>query len=196
MPVMLQDVEAPAIQIIDNALPETLAVEVHRALHLYGWTFGWLSNHMIEDDFGHWNRSFGGANKDNRTDVSADLKIPALVNAWAHVKTRLPESTTLIRCYSNAHTYGVEGYVHQDSALPTDLTVILYLNKDWDANDAGELIFLDKYEGGEITRSVFPHWNRLVVFPGNVPHAARSLSRRSRKARLCLVFKTKTVSGA
>lgn len=192
MAMILEAVQAPTIHVIDDALPEPIAVDVYKALHLYGWTFGWLSNHMLEDDFGHWNRAYGGSNKDNRSDISGEIRIPAIAQAWAHIKALMPPATTLIRCYSNAHTYGVEGYVHQDSAHETDLSAILYLNKDWDANDAGELVFLDKYEGGNIMRAVFPNWNRLVIFPGNVPHAARSLSRRCRKARLCLAFKTRT----
>lgn len=182
------------VQIFDDAIPNDLATALHQALHLYGWTYGWLSNHLMDGVYGHWNRTFAGRSKDHRDDVTSDIRVPAVKAAWNAIASLIGNQATLIRCYSNAHTYGVEGYVHEDSAVATDVTAILYLNQEWDANDGGELIFLDP--AGEISGAVLPKWNRLVTFPGTIPHAARSLSRRSKHARICLVFKTKTVAAA
>src|SRR5262245_4478041 len=70
------------VRIVDNALPNDVATAVHQALHLYGWTYGWLSNHMTEGIFGHWNRTFAGRAKDHRDDVTDDLRVPAIKTAW------------------------------------------------------------------------------------------------------------------
>jgi SM-20-related protein len=47
-------------------------------------------------------------------------------------------------------------------------------------------------DGSDILASIYPKPNRLIVFPGAIPHVARGISRTCPKLRITLMFKTMT----
>lgn len=117
---------------------------------------------------------------------------------WQQAKTILPEDSKLSRCYVNAHTFGVEDTIHIDDAdLEHGLTVIVYLNLAWYPEWFGQTVFWntrDRFEANanDITMSVLPKANRVLVFDKNIPHCVAPLSRRFMGVRLTCMFKVET----
>jgi hypothetical protein len=103
--------------------------------------------------------------------------------------------------YYNGLTYGIEAHAHIDALQDDFVTVITYVCEDWNSHWGGETVFFsDEYSKNpadpvyyqhEITRSVLPKYNRVVIFPGNVVHAVRPLSRSFKDLRKTLMFKIK-----
>lgn len=160
-----------------NALDELIARR--------GYQYGWPSSRT--DEIGHWNMVFSGRSKKNRDSV--ELSIPPVVaDIWNTIRREHLPQHTVIRAYSNAYTYGTEGYIHQDSSFETDKTVLFYLNHEWKRDWAGETLF---FNGDEVTDAVLPLRGRVVIFPAMTDHVARSVSRICSKDRRIVTFKVK-----
>jgi hypothetical protein len=173
------------IKIIDNQLSEITLLgcikeaeqaKSYTVLHgagdqTYGFKYNWMFC-GVEDQ---------GTIKNNK------LKI-----LWEEVQKFLPNNIRLHRGYVNAHTYGVEDTVHEDdSDIKNGLTVIVYFCNDWYPEWFGQTMFfesLDKHHN-EITKSVLPKFNRVLVFNKNTPHCVSPLSRRFTGVRLTCMFK-------
>lgn len=156
------------------------------------WTFGWPSN-AERVPFGHWNHDFLQTRRTNQENVEhllfEDPGLRPLREIWQRLKEDRFAGHSLVRCYANAHTFGVEGYPHTDSRLPGNHTAILYVNPAWYPEWAGETVFFN--DEGDIFKAVLPKSGRLVVFDGRVLHAARGLSRICPAMRVTLMFKTR-----
>ncbi len=178
-----------AIEVYDDLVDETLVNEVLNLIRRFGFRYGWKSNNQVS--FSHWNVALSrtGTNSNNRNDIRSELPAPVLKLWESFQPTLLPNTPVLIRTYSNGYTYGNDGYIHQDSQAPEDMSAIIYLNKDWNANWAGETALFDST--GEIIRSVLPKWRRLLIFPANVYHVGRGVSRICPHLRNVLVFKAR-----
>lgn len=178
-------------RVYDNAVDPGLLDKLIDEIDERGFQYGWKSNRGVE--FGHWNLTFGGRRRKNR-DAIEDEVSPAALAVWEVIQARwMKPAKKLIRCYVNAHTYGIDGYPHRDSKHSGDLTGVLYLNREWRREWGGETAI---YDNEEIHGAVMPRWNRLVVFPSAVYHAARSLTRVCPEARLCFVVKARTDDAA
>ncbi len=177
------------IEVIDDLVDETLVNEVINITRRIGFRYGWQSNKQVS--FSHWNVALSrtGTSSDNRKDIRSELPPPVLKLWESFQPTLLPNTPVLIRTYSNGYTYGNDGYIHQDSQAPDDMSAIIYLNKDWNANWAGETALFDST--GEIIRSVLPKWRRLLIFPANMYHVGRGVSRICPHLRNVLVFKAR-----
>lgn len=129
----------------------------------------------------------------NLSDVSSDLglddRLGPLLCAWEFLRDTQLANDVLIRCYLNGYTYGTDSYFHFDSQRPDEHTTIVYMNDYWDPDWAGETVFLDVHD--EILKSVLPKANRAIIFPANVKHAARGVSRQCPVLRKTLIFKTR-----
>ena len=159
-------------------------------IHARGYRYGWHSSNQVT--FGHWNLplSATGTKSDNRKDIRSELP-ECILRLWESFQPMLlPNAPVLIRAYSNGYTYGNEGYVHQDSQIPEDMTAIIFLNKEWNANWAGETAIFDDATG-EIIKAVLPKWRRLLIFPSNLHHVGRGVSRICPHLRNVLVFKAR-----
>lgn len=159
--------------------------------------YGWVA-HKETDPHGHWNLDFtNGHGGDNLANVESLLK-GVVQEAWEYAKANYKEfeDKVLIRCYMNGHTYGVDGYFHTDSDRTDELTCVIYLNKEWDKDWGGETVFMEDVKSGEIVHSSLPRANRAVMFPGNMPHCARGVSRTCYKLRLTFMFKTRSKRSA
>lgn len=127
------------------------------------WKFGWQSD-RDRTPFGHWNHDFLKTRRTNQADYEHVLRdgadLAPLNDLWLRLKSEhLPEHT-LVRCYANAHTFGVEGYPHSDSRKPGNHTVVIYLNPTWRADWAGETVFFN--DAGDIFQAVLPKPGRTA----------------------------------
>ena len=136
---------------------------------------------------------FRTAGSQNLADVSAVLAAdgaPAPVSAtWQLVQRMHLPGNLLIRCYLNGYTYGTDGYFHTDSERLDEHTIVLFMNDYWEPDWAGETVFLG--EDDEIIKAVLPRRNRAVIFPSNLRHAGRAVSRKCTILRRTLIFKTR-----
>jgi SM-20-related protein len=181
-----------SIVVLDDFLPQSTYDDVARMVAKQPLVYGSRSNFKT-DPHGHWNRDFVSAGPHNLADVSSTLEgdesFGPVDAAWKFLRdVRLP-GHVLIRCYLNGYTYGTEGYFHPDSERPDEHTAILYMNDYWEPDWAGETVFLT--EGGDIAKAVLPRHNRAVIFPSNVEHAGRAVSRKCMILRSTLVFKAR-----
>lgn len=166
---------------------------VHDEINKLGYTYGWLSNTSSEKNvaYRHWNCSWAGKEKDPGTDdysVAVDPKtLPEIFQIiWSRLNRN--DDRDLVRLYSNAYTYGTEGTIHKDSGLKDNTTHLIYISMKWRADWAGETVFLDSND--EIYRAVLPSPGRLVEFAGDIPHAARSVTKFCPILRQIIVFKS------
>ena len=144
------------------------------------------------DPHGHWVLNFvSGENStsDNIKDIFSFIKYDDIKNVWTYIQKKYNlEDKILLRCYSNAYTYGTEGYPHTDSQRKDEWTIVLFMNDEWSINWAGELVF---FSNDEIIKAVLPKKNTAVIFPSHMIHVARSVSRICYQVRRTLMFKFK-----
>jgi Rps23 Pro-64 3,4-dihydroxylase Tpa1-like proline 4-hydroxylase len=160
------------------------------------WTYGWLA-HKDQAHFGHWNHDFIKTQATNQEDsehilINHQAHGP-IRDLWLKLKADLLPGHSLVRCYANAHTFGVEGHPHTDSRTQGNYTTICYINPSWKPEWAGETVFFN--ELGDIAHAILPKPSRIVTFDGRIRHAARGLARVCPAMRVTLMFKT-TAPGA
>jgi hypothetical protein len=172
------------IQQINNCFSEQLAEQLALLISNSDWKYGWKSNHSM--GYSHWNKDFTKFGATNGIDVSNRLQHTELQQAWDYLKTNYFPDATLLRCYANAHTFGVEGYPHTDSIRPSDQTIVVYLNKEWRREWGGETII---YNNDNIEHAEMPKFNKGLIFPGNQWHVAKAPSRICPALRMTLMFK-------
>jgi len=178
------------IKSIDNFYPKEMFEQFLKMYSNVPMRYGWKGGHRV-DPHGHWNHSFFTASSQNLADYTFKLD-GLLAEMCEYVKNHEAlsgEDLALVRCYINGHTYGVEGYFHQDSSREDEITTVLYMNDEWNPNWAGETVFLDTKSKTRLQRSVLPYPNRMVMFPSQIPHAARGVSRKCLVLRQTFMFK-------
>jgi SM-20-related protein len=150
------------------------------------WSYGWHSNKAIP--FGHWNVDITRTSPANSTDISHRLP-KEFLEVWEDInKSFFQDKAVLIRCYSNKQTFGTEGYIHTDTQRLEDYTIVVYMNEEWEADWGGETTFYNN-DKTEIIDAILPRFGRVAVFPGNINHCARAVTRICPKARTTLMFK-------
>jgi len=179
----------------DNLIPPTQL----RALQNYfaanvRWQYGWPQG--VNDPFSHWSMDFLKVKLENQENVEDKLRgnpeYKPLADIWDVMLAGPMRGHHLVRCYANAHTYGVEGYLHSDSPNDDNYTALLYLNPVWKKEWAGELMFFDK--AGDVFFAVSPKPGRVLAFSGNVVHAARAVARACPAMRVSVAFKSRVPS--
>ena len=174
------------INVKDNIVSKDILDIGWKYINKANWTYGWPSNK--DYGFGHWNVDFTQTGKNNPTDVTS--RVPAeLSPIWQKVnETFFNGQAKLTRCYANRHTFGTEGYIHTDTEREEDQTCVVYMDPEWDVAWGGETSFYSK-DLKEIVKSVIPTFGRTAVFPGNIPHCAKPVSRVCPQVRTTLMFK-------
>lgn len=178
-----------------------LSAEQHKAVHEFvsapGWEYGWKSNPK-RDIFSFWHKHYAGSRKHDDSeqyDCSEELKAaPVLYDFWQRLADGPLRGHTIVRCYANAYPYGADGTLHADSKARNSFTCVYYPHPQWSPNWGGETVFFNKEET-DLIFSAYPKPNRLVVFPGTVPHVARGVSRACPVLRMTLMFKTEYGKG-
>ena len=172
------------IHVAEGVLQKTLFNQLAEYMQGPIWRFGHYSN-LNHDRFSFWSSSYF----DHRD--ARNIEMPAVVGkVWEFLRGGPLAGHFLERLYANAHTFGVEGGIHQDSKDLNCQTTILYCHPRWNIGWGGNL---EIYNEGvdEVVRSVVPKPNRIVSFPGLLPHCAKPLARDCPELRISLVVKTK-----
>lgn len=189
---------ADDVQVHDNLVPEALQRDLTYMVSKPIWKYGWRSN-KHNDRFCFWNAHFGGKGSESRESCEEELMqaegaARAFYRLWAVLKEGPLKGHVPLRAYANAHTYGVEGYVHRDTDDPDNyFSTLYYAHPKWQPNWSGETVFFDE-DQRTIVKSVYPHPGRVVTFPGYMLHRAHAPSRECPDLRVSLVLKTLRVS--
>jgi hypothetical protein len=180
------DLKTQKYYVIENFLDEDMFKDLLDSSEKSSYTSGWKSSKKT-DPHGHWNINFAkGGGPANLADISYTLS-DKMKKVWKSIQEKYSlEDMKLLRCYINAHTYGVDGYTHTDSRRDDEWTIVIYLIDNWKIDWAGETIVV---ENDDIVKSVIPKRNRALIFPGNHIHAARAVSRLCYDLRRTLMFK-------
>lgn len=171
---------------IEKVLPAEMFEDVCKMISTVPWAYGqtgWKSNHAAFH--GHWNHSFVKADGKNCLDMSGKLN-GLISDVWQYIKDNYAPGADLLRCYTNSHTFGVEGYPHKDSIRAGDRTLLIYINRTWETKFGGETML---YLGDEIEHAELPSPNRGLVFDGTQLHCARGVTRICPAQRITLMFK-------
>ena len=160
-----------------------------------GWAFGAYSD-TAPGASRYWYKHFAGivrdgAEKSDPLEFERQLNenAPLVAKVWRKLRGGVLSGHALSRCYANGYPSGSEGGVHMDSNIAEHFTTIYYPQISWHPNFAGETVFFNQ-DGSDIIAAVYPKPNRLVVFPGVIPHVARGVSRACPQLRITLMFKT------
>ena len=187
--------EAADIRIHDDFLDRDEQTKLFEFLSGPGWAFGAYSDPTAGASR-YWFKHFAGIIRDAReqNDTRAfeeqlGCGAPLVSNMWARLRSTILKDHQLVRCYANGYPSGAEGGLHTDSDVPNHFTTIYYPHLAWHPNFGGETLFFTN-DGADILRAVFPKPNRLVVFPGTIPHVARGVSRVCPQLRITLMFKS------
>jgi SM-20-related protein len=185
----------------DDLLTPDEQKQVYEFLNQPGWQFGWKS-HSKKDVYSFWHKHFAGTKdpdheREDRSapsytkDCTAELKanVPLIYTFWDSLHRTFLAGHKLVRCYANAFSYGCDGTVHTDSTAANSFTTIYYPNPKWNADWGGETMFFNP-DKTDILGAVYPKPNRLITFPGALPHAARGIARSCPLTRITLMFKT------
>jgi SM-20-related protein len=191
-----RSIPVPAVgeaRIIDDYVPESIKRSINDLVRRPIWGFGWKSS-VTNDDFGFWHARFAGGGTDSIENCEPELldnvAAAPVAALWRHLSAGFLAGHVPVRVYANAHTYGVEGYIHRDSDREDHFTTIYYAHDQWEANWAGETTFFSPIHGN-ITMAVHPSPGRLVFFRGVTAHVGRSPSRMCPDLRVAVVIKTR-----
>jgi Rps23 Pro-64 3,4-dihydroxylase Tpa1-like proline 4-hydroxylase len=91
--------------------------------------------------------------------------------------------------YASANPYGTVHEAHTDFPEQSQggITIMYYLNSDWNLDYAGETVFYN--ENKDIMNSIIPKPGRLVMFDSMIKHCARDVRRDVNDLRMVLTFK-------
>lgn len=186
---------AADIAIHDDVLRPDEQQAVLNFLRAPGWGYGAFSD-PAPDASRYWFKHFAGYVQTGQEDRHPDqiereleLNAPLAAQMWRRIQPIVLPGHRLARCYANGYPFGSEGGLHMDSNIPSHYTLIYYPHLAWHPNYGGETLFFNA-RGDEIIAAAYPRPNRLVVFPGTIPHVARPISRRCPELRITLMFKT------
>lgn len=168
-----------------------------------GFVFGLKANRDNDKDYGHWYAPVITESRYFKYDLAALNGLmernPDVAEAWSYIQNILGKRA-LLRVYINGYTFGADGTLHVDDPwiqeefgpdMPSE-TCVVYLNKTWDNNWAGETVVFD--DDGEIEKAVIPKHGRMFIFDSKKVHGARPVTRVCPVLRSVLVFKTADIS--
>lgn len=89
------------------------------------------------------------------------------------------------RIIGNLFSHGDSSWLHTDSLVGSDWTVITYLNAFWDLNWGGETVIV---EDNEIAHCCAPTPGKVFMFKSNLLHGPRPVSREAPYPRFGLTF--------
>lgn len=184
---------AGEIRTLEGIVPTDLQLQLSGLMDRNIWRYGWRAN-STQVNHSFWHSHFGGGDENSLDNCEKELLgrplITPVIALWKLICDQVVGDHVPVRVYANGHTFGGDGHMHTDSAQPDYFTTIYYAHPQWEANWGGETVFFDQ-GGRDVIRSVFPIPGRLAVFPGDIPHAARTPSRDCPALRTVLVFKSR-----
>lgn len=145
----------------------------------------------------HWNCHLAGGGLESRspcdTELASNHDLSAINQLWLAVRDKLLPGHELIRCYANAHTFGLDGGIHRDNPPEENMiTTVVYVHRQWPLPWGGETVFYCKKEE-DIVATVIPKPARVAIFDGSIFHAARAPTRVCTELRMTLVFRSMVI---
>jgi SM-20-related protein len=187
--------DAKAIRVFDGVLDARSHALIDSYLNSGDWTYGGYSSEQAGASR-YWYRHFAGVARSAAEAKDFDIfeselaaNAPPIFQMWKTLQTFILPGHRLLRCYANAYPFGAEGACHVDSDRSDHFTAIYYPHQNWEPDFGGETVFFND-EHTDIVASTYPRPNRLVIFPGVIPHVARGVSRVCPVLRTTLMFKT------
>ncbi len=183
------------ILVFDHVLGDERREQIWQFLDQPGWVHGAYSGDRDKMPR-YFYKHFAGYEKSSLEDrdpgaIADQLRdaAPLIHAVWEELTRKPLKGQILSRCYANAMPPGIGGGVHLDSNQRDHLTAIYYPQASWSADEGGETLFFSR-SVSEVIKAVVPKPDRLVVFPGTIPHVARPVYARTDGARVTLMFKT------
>jgi SM-20-related protein len=174
-----------------NVLDEPRRVAIYEFLNTPGWETGWKS-HSKSDGLTFLHKHYAGRRKgsDEPQPCEEELRAyPLIHDMWLSLKQHaFFKDRTLVRCYANGMSYGMDGTVHTDARNPGSFTLVYYPHDRWSPNWGGETMFYTPEEDG-LVAATYPEPNTAVLFDGRVPHRANGVTRSYSGVRITLMFK-------
>jgi SM-20-related protein len=182
------------IHVIDDFLPDAEANLFHdKFFGNPNWTSEWNRGlSKTEQRAWNWHRSVALdlPNMGDASDDYLDVLDPEIRILWDAVSDKIKEITgikhKMSRHYSNSHTYGQDGVIHEDDG---DITVLYYPCKNWKTHWEGGTAFYTP-EWDDCIKYASYKFNRLVLFKASIPHRAMPVTRECYELRTSVVFKT------
>ena len=167
------------ILIIDDVVSEQMAKALYEYFHFYaGWSFD-----NVEDIRGDNVPSvFGLPNE-----LIENSPLWAILNKY--IQKFFGPDYKPYNCSVNHTRFGDTPTIHRDTydKQVQDITLLLYLNPEWNVDFSGETVYFD--EQNEIEFSVLPKFCRLAIHEGYIKHASRTPTALFRNSRYTLAIK-------
>lgn len=171
-----ENVDGRIIHVIDGLFGPDEIGRLHRSLLLADFTCLHASRESTRK-YREWMADF------SVSDFTAHWVFPTLEQI---VHSLYPESRRY-SCYSafcNAFSYGDITFCHHDAEQDDHISLLYYVNSEWDKDWGGETVFFDSAGDARACIGVVP--GRLIAFPGDVVHRAGVPTRACHEIRLTL----------
>jgi len=179
------------MEYIENIINENHALELEKYLLTQKWTWGFLSKTHPEGSIPHWSIIFAGISKPHEKVYQCENELEGIIkNIWEELKPKFFADDFLVRSYANAITQGLDQRIHTDDFCTGSKTLILYVNKTWNVDWAGETIVWDRVKR-EINGSFLPKFRQGLLIDGSAWHGVRPVSSYCNQLRMTLMFKTR-----
>ena len=186
------------LQVIDDAVPAALFVQFQDWFANLAMLPGWRASKTAPGSFWHRNFVLSGIFNHHYSPgaVNPGMTHEALISQahpLAQIARQFSEQhfagLAFSRVWINVQGFGEDAAVHRDFEREYDgrsRAAVWYPMPAWDIDWAGDFTVWN--DANEIVRSVAIKPNRLVIFDGNPPHAARPLSRFATERRVSVAF--------
>jgi len=168
---------------------------IYEFLTAPGWETGWKSRSKT-DGLTFLHKHFAGrrVGSDEPQPCEDELReYPLIHDMWMSLKQHaFFKDRTLVRCYANGMSYGMDGTVHTDATRPGSFTLVYYPHDRWSPNWGGETMFYTADETG-LVAVLYPEPNSAVLFDGRIPHRANGVTRSYSGVRITLMFKIEVI---
>jgi Rps23 Pro-64 3,4-dihydroxylase Tpa1-like proline 4-hydroxylase len=191
-------------QIIDSVFHPDVASEFRTWLNGQSLLHGWKARPDTKGCFWHRNYVLPGKYEHHYDTqaVSTELTFENLVKsngplayAAQEISKHFFNDTPLTRVWVNVQSFGDESAIHRDFPVKfaeTARTAVWYPVIEWHRDWGGDFITAD--DNDEITFCAAVKPNRLVLFNGTTPHAARPISRYAEQLRISVSFACEVVN--
>ena len=120
---------------------------------------------------------------------------------FSKIQKTLGKKYEIFDLYANGTTTSMGSFPHIDAREHDVHIFLLYVNRDWQVEWAGQTVFLDKYfdvereteVGSNAAISFLPKPNCALFFPGNIVHLSEAPSREFRGLRQTIAYRLREI---
>jgi SM-20-related protein len=181
-----------SVQYNEDEFDVNLVENLQKKLIDSSWKWGYKStSYLFSKSIPHWSIIFGGVKSANQEYYDCEEELSNIIkDIWVILKNKYFKEDTLVRCYANGITKGIDQKIHTDDYHPDSKTCIVYVNKEWNVDWGGETIIWNR-DKRQIIHSYLPKYNSILIIPGNCYHGVRPVSSYCDDLRISLMFKTR-----